>query len=153
VPDQQRLVVPFRALTSAPADVASVIFERLGLPPLTDVDEESVEAHQNNVVTFRNETVRRAARRLRHSRANPVVRRAVGPRAMKRIRSLVTRVPDMPSVDDALRSCREAEREALADVADRAYVAVQSELERQDESLGLAWSSYWAPPRTVTPSG
>lgn len=151
-PERQRLVVPFRALTSAPEDVAAVVFGRLGLPPLTDVDEERVEAHQNNVVTFRNEAVRRATRRLRHSRAYPTVRRAVGPHAMKRIRSLVTRVPEMPSVDDALGSCGETERAALADVADRAYAAFQDELKRQDEALGLAWSAYWAPPRGVSPS-
>jgi hypothetical protein len=152
VPEPQRLVVPFNALTSAPGDVAAVVLERLGLPPMTEVDEESVEAHQNNVVTFRNEAVRRATRRLRHSRAYPVVRRLVGPHAMKRIRSLVTRVPEMPTVDDALRSCGPAERAALADVADRAYAAVQEELRRQDETLGLSWSALWSPPRGVSPS-
>lgn len=151
-PESQRLVVPFRALTSEPAEVAAVIVERLGLPPFTEVDEQSVEAHQNNVVTFRNEAVRRATRRLRHSRAYPAVRRAVGPHAMKRIRSLVTRVPEMPSVDDALRSCGAEERAALTDVADRAYVAVHDTLMRQDEALGLTWSAYWTPPRAVSPS-
>ena len=152
-PDDRRLVVPFQALTSAPADVATAIVARMGLEPLTDVDENSVEAHQNNVVTFRNEAVRRATRRLRHSRAYPAVRRALGPHAMKRIRALVTRVPDMPSVDDALDSCGDAERAALTEVSSRAFVAVRDELERQDASRGLAWSDYWAPPRAVTPRG
>jgi hypothetical protein len=150
-PDGQRLVVPFRALTSAPADVAAVIFQRMGLPGLTVLDEDSVEAHRNNVVTFRNEALRKATRRLRHSPAYPVVRRLVGPHTTKRIRSLVTRLPQLPSVDEALRSCGEAERASLHDVSERAYVAVREEILRQDESLDLAWSDYWTPPRTVNP--
>jgi hypothetical protein len=152
VPVERRLVVPFRAVTSAPDDVASVILERLGLPPVTDVDEGSVEAHQNNVVTFRNEAVRRATRRLRHSRAYPVVRRVVGPHTMKRIRSLVTKVPEMPSIDEALASCGPDERARLADLADRAHAAVAEQLQRQDEALGLSWAALWAPPRSVTPT-
>jgi hypothetical protein len=151
VPDEQRLVVPFAALTSDPGGVADVILERLGLPPLTDVDEAGVQAHQNNVVTFRNESVRRLTRRLRHSRAYPVVRRAVGPHAMKRMRAAVTRVPEMPSVDEALGTCGDREREAIVAVAERAHAAVREALRRQDEALGLTWAPHWTTPRSVRP--
>lgn len=152
VPEERRLVVPFAAVTSAPSGVAAVILDRLGLPPLTDVDEEGVQAHQNNVVTFRNDTIRKMTRWLRHSRAYPVVRRAVGPHAMKRVRSVVTRVPTMPSVDEALASCGESERATLSAVAERAHAAVQDELQRQDQALGLAWTPYWTAPRSVRPA-
>jgi hypothetical protein len=152
VPPERRLVVPFRAVTSAADDVAAVVLERLGLPPVTEVDEGNVEAHQNNVVTFRNEALRKATRRLRHSRAYPVVRRVVGPHTMKRIRSLVTKVPEMPSTDETLASCGPEERERLAELADRAYVAVAEELARQDEALGLSWAELWTPPRSVSPA-
>jgi hypothetical protein len=152
VPADRRLIVPFHAVTSAADDVASVIFKRLGLAALTEVDEENVGAHQNNVVTFRNEAVRKATRRLRHSRAYPVVRRVIGPHAMKRIHSMVTKVPEMPSIDEALSSCGEDERARLAEVSDRAYAAVAEELQRQDETLGLSWGSLWTPPRPVTPA-
>lgn len=152
VPEEQRLVVPFRAVTSTPGAVAAVVLDRLGLPPLTEVDEEGVHAHQNNVVTFRNETLRTMTRWLRHSRAYPVVRRAVGPHAMKRMRSLVTRVPDMPSVDEALAGCGEAEQAAITAVADRAHAAVQEALQHQDRALRLDWSQYWTPPRSVRPA-
>jgi hypothetical protein len=64
----------------------------------------------------------------------------------------VTRVPDMPSVDDALSSCGDAERAAIADVANRSYLAVRNHLLRQDEVLGVEWAQLWEPPRAVTPS-
>lgn len=153
VPAEQLLVVPFRALISTGREAAEVVLRRLALDPLTDVDEQGVEAHQNNVVTFRSETARKATRMLRHSRMYPLARRMVGPHAMKRLRSLVTRVPDMPSIDETLLSCEEPERAAIDDVANRAYLAVRSHLSRQDEVLGVEWVQLWEPPRVVSRSG
>jgi hypothetical protein len=150
VPAEQLLVVPFRALTATGRETAELVLRRLGLDPLTEVNEQGVEAHQNNVVTFRNETARRATRKLRHSPLYPLARRLVGPHGMKRLRSLVTRVPDMPSVDEALLSCGDSERAAIADVANRAYLAVQDHLVHQDEALGVEWGQLWEPPRAVT---
>jgi hypothetical protein len=150
-PAERRLVVPFPALTAHPEDVADVVFRALELPPLIEVDDDAVAAHQNNVVAFRSEAARRVTRMLRHSRAYPHVRRVLGPDRMKRLRGLVTRVPAMSSVEEALATCDDAQRERLADVAESAYAAVLQELTRQDEALGLAWAAQWPRPRDVTP--
>ena len=148
---ERRLVVPFSAVTAHAEDVADVVFRALRLPPLTEVDDEAVAAHQNNVVAFRSEAARRVTRVLRHSRAYPHVRRVLGPDRMKRVRALVTREPEMASVDEALASCSEAQRADLAAVAERAYAAVLRELTRQDGALGLDWAAQWPRPRDVRP--
>lgn len=150
-PAERRLVVPFGAVTAHPEEVADVVFRALGLPPLTEVDDDAVAAHQNNVVTFRNETARRVTRVLRHSRAYPHVRRVLGPDRMKRLRALVTREPEMASVEEALATCSEGQRAHLAEVSDRAHAAVLAELGRQDDARGLTWTSLWPPPRDITP--
>lgn len=149
-PPERRLVIPFAAVTAHPEDVADVVLRALELPSLTEVDDEAVAAHQNNVVTFRSETARRVTRMLRHSRAYPHVRRVLGPDRMKWLRARVTRVPEMTSVEEALAACTEAQRAGLAEVAERAHAAVLEELSRQDDALGLAWTAQWAPPREVT---
>jgi phosphoglycolate phosphatase-like HAD superfamily hydrolase len=150
VPAERRLVVPFAAVTSHPEDVAEVVFRALHLPSPTEVDDEALAAHQNNVVAFRSEAARRVTRILRHSRAYPHVRRALGPDRMKRLRALVTREPEMASVEEALASCNDAQLLQLADVAERGHAAALQELRRQDDDLGLAWAAQWPPPREVT---
>jgi hypothetical protein len=149
-PAEQRLLVPFPAVTSHADAVADVALRSLQLPPLTDVDDEAVAAHQNNVVAFRSEAARRVTRTLRHSRAYPHVRRVLGPDRMKRLRALVTREPEMSTVEEALATCTEAQRAQLAAVAERAHAAVLQELTRQDDALGLDWATQWPRPRDVT---
>lgn len=144
-PDEQLLVVPFRAVTTAGADVANVLFRQLGLSEPPEVDEAEVRAHQHNVVTFRSETVRRMTRVVRHSRAYPMARRALGAHTVKRVRSLLTRVPEMPTAEQALASCDARQRAELADLRARAEEAVGQELVRQDARLGLAWAELWGP--------
>lgn len=141
-PDEQVLVVPFSAVTDSARDVASRICERIGVDAPPD-DEGRVQAHQNNVVTFRSETARRVTRRLRHSAAYPKVRRVLGPHTMKRIRSLVTKVPEMPTVDQALASCSPEQLLELEQLRQRSSAAVEQRLRAQDQSWGLDWTTHW----------
>jgi len=142
--------VPFAAVTAHAEDVADVVFRSLGLPALADVDDEAVAAHQNNVVAFRSEAARKVTRALRHSRAYPHVRRVLGPDRMKRLRALVTREPEMATVEQALETCTDEQLARMADVSERAYAAVRDELTRQDAALGLDWAEQWPRPRDVT---
>lgn len=149
-PAERRLLVPFAAVTTHAEDVADVVFRALGLPPLTEVDDGAVAAHRNNVVAFRSEAARRVTRVLRHSRAYPRVRRLLGPDRMKRLRALVTKQPEMVSVEEALATCTDQQRARMAEVSHRAYAAVLEALTRQDAALGLAWAEQWPRPRDVT---
>lgn len=151
VPSERLLVVPFHAVTSAPSEVVEVVLGKLGLDSAPEVDEATVGAHKNNVVTFRSDAARSLTRRLRHSAAYPTVRRVLGPHAVKRLRSMVTRVPDLPSVDEALATCDARQRAALEELRTRSGDAVAAELVTQDARLGVDWGSHWARPPAPEP--
>lgn len=142
LPREQVLVVPFAAVTRSTQEVAEVVCARLGLDPPRDVAEQAA-AHRNNVVTFRNEGVRRATRWLRHSRAYPAVRRFLGAGTLRRIRSAVTTVPKVESLDEALASCDQSQRADLDALRADATSAVAVWLTEQDERLRLTWSADW----------
>lgn len=142
-PAQQVLVVPFDALTTD-AGVARVVCAQMGLtaPP---EDDRGVRAHQNQVVTFRSPSMRRLTSHLKHSRAYPTVRRVLGPDTMRHIRAALTTTPQMPTMDEALATCDQAQRRELDALRTRAGAAVSDLLRAQDERLGLDWLPYWAP--------
>jgi hypothetical protein len=143
VPAQQLLVVPFGLLTASSHAVAEVVCARLGIaPPAAEIEKEAT-LHQNNVVTFRSDRIRRVTRSLRHSRLYPVVRRTVGADRLRRIRSAVTSVPETPTLEASLASCTSdqlAELEKLRITADE---AVEHWLRDQDQRLSLDWSQHW----------
>jgi hypothetical protein len=140
-PDDQVVVVPFDRVKASAYAVAAHLCGRLDLTP-PPPDEHAI-AHQNNVVAYRSEAIRRATRRLRHSRAYPVVRRTLGPHLLRRIRSAATREPELPTLPQVLASCTAAQAAALEDLRQRVDEAVLARLEHQDQRLGLDWAGSW----------
>jgi hypothetical protein len=147
-PMERVLVVPFGAVTRSSHAVAEAVCSLVGLEPPPDA--ESVAAsHRNNVVTFRSDRVRRATRTLRHSRFYPAVRRTVGATTLRRIRSMVTSVPETKSFEQEMASCDDAQRASLEALRIDASAAVQEWLAHQDRRLGMAWAADW-PQRSST---
>lgn len=138
------LVVPFEALTRSSHDVAVVICRHLGLsePPVV---EDQVSAHQNHVVEFRAEGLRRTVKALRRTPLYLQVRSRVGPQRVRRFREVLTREPQMPGTDEVLASCDERQLEELHSLAARARAAVSGHLADQDARFGLSWAPYWTP--------
>lgn len=143
------LVVPFGAVTQSCEDVVSAIYHAIDLPPPTG-GEANVEAHRNNVVEFRAESVRLAVRSLRRNGTYLRIRSAVGPHRVRRLRSMVTRRTVLPTVEEALASCDEQQLKALRALQTQCRWAVQTHLIEQDARRGLDWSRYWAPSDTLT---
>ena len=141
-PREQVLVVPFPAVTRSTHAVAEVVCSGVGLASPPDPGREAQE-HRNNVVAFRSDRIRRATRTLRHSRAYPAVRRALGATTLRRIRSAVTTVPETPTFEEALATCDAGQREALEQLSARASEAAREWLAEQDVRLGLDWVSDW----------
>lgn len=142
VADDRILVVPFEAVKRSGHAVASQVCEQAGLAEPPNVDVEAAR-HQNQVVTFRSDRVRRMTRSLRRSRAYPLVRRAVGPNRVRRIRSAVTSEPRIPSLEESVATCNDGQRKELEELRLRAEGAVAQWLKQQDERLGLTWSTDW----------
>lgn len=143
-PEDRLLVVPFEALTGAPHDVASLICRSVGLPP-PPVADQRVAAHQNHVVEFRADSLRRLAKVLRHDPRYLRIRASVGPHRLRRVRSLLTRQARMPSVEQALASCDERQLGELRVLEVSARAAVLEYLTGQDAQRGLEWAPFWTP--------
>jgi hypothetical protein len=143
LPPEQLLVVPFSALTASSHAVAEVVCARLGISPPAQEIEKEATLHQNNVVTFRSDRVRRITRSLRRSRLYPVVRRTVGADRMRRIRGAVTSVPKTPSLAESLASCSADQLAQLEKLRIGADEAVQQYLREQDARMSLGWSEQW----------
>lgn len=135
----QILVVPFSAV--AEGEVAARVWARMHLPPTED--QPQVEAHRNNVVTFKHEAFRVASRKLRRSRFYPMVRERIGADRLRKLRSLVTRETSLPSVEQALSSCSPEQLHDLREMERRSNQAVTDYLTEQDQRLGSSWLSYW----------
>ncbi len=138
------LVVPFDAIIQSYEDVVSAIYHAIDVPLPTEGDA-NVEAHQNDVVEFRAESVRLAVRLLRRNGTYLRIRSAVGPQRVRRLRSMVTRRTVLPTVEEALASCDEQQLKALRALEADCRAAVQAHLIEQDARRGLDWSRYWAP--------
>jgi hypothetical protein len=149
VPPERLLVVPFAAVTGSGHAVADVVCAQLGLSPIPG-DGHEADLHQNNVVTFRSDKVRRLTRTLRHSRVYPTVRRVLGANRLRQIRGAVTSVPEVPTFEESMASCDDAQRADLEALRVSAEGAVAEWLTAQDERLGLQWASVW--PRAAAAS-
>jgi Sulfotransferase family len=136
------LVVPFRVVRAEPGAATDAACAALGIDAL-DIELAADDLHRNQVVEHRSDTVRRAVRRIRHSRAYPAVRKALGADLTRAIRSRLVREPERPAVDDELRRCGAALRADLGDFARRVDAAVTDRLRRQDEARGLSWATAW----------
>ncbi len=141
-PEDRVLVVPFGALRDPHAEVTSVISTELGISQVSGSSSEG-SAHQNNVVEFRHPAVRKMTRALRQSQWYPQVRARLGADRMRRLRSVVTRKPDLPTNSQVLASCDAEQLAALTELEQRARGAVGSWLRNQDRRLGLAWAEHW----------
>ena len=142
-PPDHVLVVPFAALTSGEDIAVDAVCRHLLDLDSTPVESDAGTQHQNQVVTFRNDTIRRASRVLRHSRYYPLVRSTLGADRLRRVRRLVTRDVTKPSQDELLDSCTSAQREELAALAERAGEAVRQRLREQDARTGVGLLDYW----------
>ena len=142
---QRLLVVPFPALIASSHEVATVICERLGLtpPPLA---AEAVTAHRNAVVEFRGTFARRAVRVLRNSPVYPRLRSAVGATRVRQIRSRIIKPAQLPTVEEALASCSDEQRNQLETFKADVERWVATHLASQDAGLGLTWSAHWPSP-------
>ncbi|MDQ4038439.1 MAG: sulfotransferase domain-containing protein [Actinomycetota bacterium] len=136
------LLVPFRALTAASHDVASVICQRMGLGP-PPLNLETVTAHRNNVVEFRGTVAHKAAKALRRSRVYPRVRAAVGATGVRQIRSRMIKSARLPTLEEALATCSTEQRTQLATFRAEVEDFVGLRLAEQDAATGLSWSRHW----------
>jgi hypothetical protein len=141
-PDDRLLVVPFQAVTQSSHQVASVITSRLRISAPPELPGH-VNAHRNDTVEFRHDSLRRMSRALRQSRFYPRVRSAVGAQRMRRIRSVLTRAPDLPDELAVLASCDSDQRARLDDLRDRARQAAYDWLAEQDAREHYGWSQLW----------
>lgn len=142
VPDEQLVIVPFDLVRTDVVQVATNLVSRLGLPP-PPRDEKAV-AHQNEVVAYRSEGIRRASRWLRHSPAYPLVRRTLSPHVLRRVRAAVTRKPDLPSIAEVLGTCTPEQLARLEDLRVRVSASVLQRLQEQDRDQGLSWADTWS---------
>ena len=142
LPPEQVLVVPFAAVTRSSYDVAKAVCTQFGIAPPPE-GHSSAASHKNNVVTFRSDRVRRLTRTLRHSPAYPTVRRVIGADRLRRIRSAVTTVPEVPSLESSLESCDPQQQAALESMRAGAVASVEQWLKEQDERLGMSWCAAW----------
>ena len=141
-PDDRLLVVPFQAVTQSSHQVAAVICARLGISAPPELPRE-VSAHRNDTVEFRHDSLRRISRALRQSRLYPRVRSTIGAQRMRRIRSVLTRTPDLPDEQAVLASCDSEQRAQLDDLRDRARRAAADWLVEQDAREQYGWSQLW----------
>ncbi len=137
--DQRMLVVPFEMITSRSPEVNEQICRRLGLSAPPDAREVAT-THKNGVVRYRSQTMRRAARSFRQSAAYPWVRHLLGAERLRKTRGLITQQAQLPTADEALASCDDAQRCLLQQLDSRAGQAVGDYLSRQDKRLELDWS-------------
>lgn len=147
-PKEQVLVVPFHAVTAPGTEVADQICKALGLPMLPG-PSAGAAAHQNNVVVFRHPGLRFVSRRLRRSRLYPLVRARLGASRLRRMRSLVTKHTALPTIEEALSTCRPEQLRELKDLELRSHAAVCAAVQDQDARTGLSWASLWTTPHSL----
>ncbi len=138
-PEQQVLVVPFELITERPQEVTAQVCRLLGLPD-PPAAEHRGRRHRNNVVEYRHEAARQAARAFRRSAAYPMLRSLLGPGRMRTARRAITREAELPSEDKALASCTAEQLAMLRSLDERAGAATMEHLAAQDARLGIAWS-------------
>lgn len=144
-PADRVLVSPF-GVTTRGAELTDVVFGQLGLPPVAAAPE-LVEDYKNEVVEFRHGVFLAARRAMMRSGAYPWLRRRVGGRRMRRIRSLVTREAHRISLEEALDSCDSEQLQEIEERRTAASRAVMEALAQQDRRLSLSWAAAWQ--RTV----
>ncbi len=132
------LVVPFELITSDTDAVIAMICEQLGLAVPTSATHQG-ERLRNNVVEYRSQAARRAARRLRRSPVYPRLRHALGAARTRKLRGLITRDAQLPTTEEAMASCDGQQLEVLRALDARAGHAVSVQLADQDRRLGLDW--------------
>ncbi len=140
-PKEQVLVAPF-AITTRGNELPDFIFEQLGLEGVA-IDAENASRHQNEVVTFKSDTLLQLRRKIGRTPAYPLIRRTLGPDRMRRIRARMTRRADTLPPEEALESCTPEQRLEIAALVQRSKDAASAALREQDERLGLEWTRLW----------
>lgn len=131
--------VPFSAVTADVAAVSAAITSVLELSPMPEGG--TADVHQNEVRQFRSQTIRRAAKWLRHSSLYPAARRIAGPDRLRALRTAVTKTPQMPGKSEEVASCTDKQREMLLNLERHTAASFRDRLEQQDRQLGLSWTA------------
>lgn len=142
-PASQRLVIPFRLITTESMDVATVICRMLGIEPL-DTGVLRDDTHRNDVVAMRYTSMLKVRQFVKQSGAYPMVRRTLGADRLRRARAMLTRPVVRQPLEEALQTCTDAQLAELDSLYTRAQGAVALALEEQDAAHGLSWSEAWA---------
>lgn len=142
-PADQVLVVPFDIVTGQALDIATLVCETVGLPPLSAELAPRADAHRNEVVQFRHGAIKWTRRLVKRSGAYPWVRRTVGTDRLRRMRSRMTRKVTAEGMEEALGTCGPAQRSQLSAMHRASQAAVAASLRAQDARLGLEWATVW----------
>ncbi len=140
-PREQVLVAPF-AVTTRGNELPDFIFGQLGLESVA-IDAETASRHQNEVVTFKSDTLLQLRRAVGKTPAYPLIRRTLGPDRMRRLRARMTRRADNLPPEEALDSCTPEQRLEIAALVERSKAAASAALQEQDARLGLDWNRVW----------
>lgn len=143
--EDRLLVVPFQALTASTHAVAVTVCRLLGISEPHDLPQTAAGAqrYQNSVVEFRLDVARRMTSAVRRSSVYPQLRSRLGPHQLRRIRSVLTRRPDLPSTAEVLAQATAEQRQELHRLEVRARAAVAEFLADQDRRLDLQWTPLW----------
>lgn len=141
-PVGQVLVVPFPVITANGAELANRIFRMIGVEEILE-DVTHADAHRNDVVEFRHGVIRHARRLVKRSGAYPWLRRTLGAKRLRTLRSRATRQAARESLAVALESCDAQQLQSLQHLYTSGQSAVSEELRAQDQRLALDWTSAW----------
>lgn len=140
-PAERVLVTPFEVTTTG-QELVEVVFRQLGLPVVVPGPED-VEDYRNEVVEFRSPVFLNARRALMRSGAYPWVRRRIGARRMRNLRSMATREPAELTLEQALATCDADQLEQVRALCESGDRAVSDALAAQDTRLSLDWADAW----------
>lgn len=136
------VVVPFPLIIDDLRGVLEALCSSWGLSPAPR-PAAGASAYRNSVREFRHPMIRSAQQFAHANRLYPVLRRVIGPARFRKVRSILTKPVDLPSIADEMRTLPEEYLLEMQRVASTARAAVNDWLAEQDESLGLEWSSVW----------
>lgn len=134
------IVIPFPLITKDTHRTLLTLCRAWGLEPM---EAPTVHAFQNNIREFRHPLLGRLQRATHRSGIYPILRRVVGPKMLRGVRTRLTRATTLPPASEELVSLTDAQRVELRAAASAAERAVQRWLAAQDAALDVDWSSAW----------
>ncbi len=142
---ERLLVVPFPVVTGRREELVEVLSSATGLSPGPLLDAAAAAAqHRNQVVEMRGRGILVGRRLVRRWGLYPSLRRVLGADRLRRVRDLSTRPALTESLQTALESCDDDQRDRLRHLYAAARDEVARHLARQDAQRGLSWAEVWA---------